>query len=337
VRWLAATIALVLTLGCTPGVGTDDDAWIDQDAALDPSCDHDHDGFASSACRGDDCDDADPTRHRSATELCNEIDDDCDHRVDEGLLPAVYYVDVDHDGYAGGRGTSTVCPPAGVAAEPNDCDENDARVHPGAHDGAPDGCNGIDDDCNGIPDDECACTAPAMEACGALDPSDPSGATFMTQGVCRMGTQPCGSAGHWDACIGAVFPDREQCTESGPGLDEDCDGRIDESGPSLTCACPAYAGGWDPSTVVVTRGAPTSALGLVLTLIDATSASGGTPASADVAVACSSTTADEGTLHVDTATSVESWTLSPNCSVRVVLVDADADHATLTFAFALCG
>jgi hypothetical protein len=44
--------------------------------------DADGDTHAASACGGDDCDDADPTRHPGQAEACNGKDDDCDGHVD---------------------------------------------------------------------------------------------------------------------------------------------------------------------------------------------------------------------------------------------------------------
>jgi len=43
-------------------------------------------------------------------------------------------------------------------------------------------------------------------------------------GVCHAGAQTCGSGGVWGACIGDVIPAAETCN----GLDDDCDGVVDE-------------------------------------------------------------------------------------------------------------
>jgi hypothetical protein len=52
------------------------------------------DGLVDNA---DDCDDSDPAVNPSAEEICNEIDDDCDLGVDEGVT-TTFYVDADEDG-----------------------------------------------------------------------------------------------------------------------------------------------------------------------------------------------------------------------------------------------
>lgn len=50
------------------------------------------------------------------------------------------------------------------------------------------------------------------------------------QGVCHGGSRSC-TDGSWEECVGQVLPQRESCN----GIDEDCDGRVDE-GSELPCA-----------------------------------------------------------------------------------------------------
>ncbi len=51
------------------------------DCPADAVDDSDEDGY----CASDDCDDDDPHRNPSGTEVCNGVDDNCDGRIDEGL------------------------------------------------------------------------------------------------------------------------------------------------------------------------------------------------------------------------------------------------------------
>jgi len=76
----------------------------------------------------------------------------------------------------------------------------------------PETCNGIDDDCNGMVDE----VAPRTCFDG------PAAANGV--GVCRAGTQACLS-GMWGPCASQVVPAAETCN----GLDDDCDGSVDES------------------------------------------------------------------------------------------------------------
>jgi hypothetical protein len=92
-------------------------------------------------------------------------------------------------------------------------------------------CNGIDDDCNGTVDEGCACAPGATRACFG----GPAGAE--TKGICKAGVQTCGSTGQWGACEGQVLP---QASDPCNGVDDDCDGVVDqacECTPNATRAC----------------------------------------------------------------------------------------------------
>ena len=96
----------------------------------------------------DDCNDEDAAIHPGAAELCDDIDNNCDGDVDEGLF-ADAWVDADRDGYGGdGNPVSNCGQVDGYAAVPGDCDDGDAAIHPGVAEV----CNGIDDDCDGTTD-----------------------------------------------------------------------------------------------------------------------------------------------------------------------------------------
>src|SRR5204862_296274 len=77
-------------------------------------------------------------------------------------------------------------------------------------------------DGNGVPDDGCACSPGATQACYAGDPSQAG------IGACVKGTQTCigNEFGSWGACVGSGAPSPEIC---GDGIDNDCDGRVDQN------------------------------------------------------------------------------------------------------------
>ena len=146
-------------------------------------------------------------------ERCNGIDDNCNGTVDEGFAGLNTACQVGQ-GVCLARGVRT-CSPDGAAVV---CDA--AAGAPGVEI-----CNGLDDDCDGTTDEG---FAGLNTACN------------VGQGVCRAaGVRVCspnGAAVVCDAVAGA--PGAETCN----GLDDDCDGRNDETFPGLNTACSAGQG-----------------------------------------------------------------------------------------------
>ncbi len=106
------------------------------------------DGYVSNKF---DCDDTNPDIHPGAQETCNELDDDCDGKVDEGV-GETYYRDADGDGFGTSDDTIQACSmPTGYVSDQTDCDDTRADVNPDA----PEVCDDADtdEDCDGKPDD----------------------------------------------------------------------------------------------------------------------------------------------------------------------------------------
>jgi MYXO-CTERM domain-containing protein len=205
---------------------------VDNDCnGLLPADEQDGDLDGAPPCEGD-CDDSDASTWPGAPEQCDGADNDCDGGTDENLT-----ADADGDGFT----SSTSC-----EGSSDDCNDGDDTIHPGAievcdfvdndcdgdvdegfgwdddgdlytdadcggddcdderaesHPGAPELCDGFDNDCDGAaPDDELVDDDGDGEtACTDCDDEDPAVHTGQS----------------------------EDC---GNGIDDNCNGEIDEAG-----------------------------------------------------------------------------------------------------------
>jgi hypothetical protein len=196
------------------GIDSDCDGASDYDA--------DGDGHDHSAYGGGDCDDGDAAVSPAATELCNGIDDDCDGSVDEDDADdaSTWYADSDGDGFGDTASTTAACvQPSGFVADHSDCDDGEAAVNPSATEL----CNGIDDDCDGSVDED-----DADDASTWYTDSDGDGFGDPASGTVSC-AQPAGTVADSSDCDDGDMAVSPAATELCNGLDDDCDGTIDES------------------------------------------------------------------------------------------------------------
>jgi hypothetical protein len=129
-----------------------------------------------------------------------------------------WYLDDDGDGYGRAEATKMACDkPEGHVARGGDCDDSDPERHPEAAEQ----CDGVDDNCNGEVDELLG------RRCDKY------------KGVCRQSTGACVD-GQYETCSPSDYgPDYERDESSCDGLDNDCDGEVDEG---LTESCDKQEG-----------------------------------------------------------------------------------------------
>jgi hypothetical protein len=160
-------------------------------------------------------------------ETCDGRDENCDGRVDEGLARECLV----ENGFGTCRGVETCG--AGAWAGCTAATPVEERCG-----------DGTDDDCDGQVDEGCACVPGAVSGCY----TGPEGTRGV--GVCRDGSSTCTPGGQVGDCAGDVTPaPAEACN----GLDDDCDGQVDED---LVQACSrSNAAGTCGGTETCIRGA----------------------------------------------------------------------------------
>jgi choice-of-anchor B domain-containing protein len=94
-----------------------------------------------------DCFDGSATIYPDAPELCDNLDNNCNQEVDEGLTLTTFYADADEDGFGSASSIVQACvAPSGFVANNGDCNDASEAVFPGASGTS----EGLDNDCNGL-------------------------------------------------------------------------------------------------------------------------------------------------------------------------------------------
>src|SRR5262249_34299061 len=143
---------------------------------------------------------------KATPETCNGIDDNCDGTVDNNIT-AANDTPASRQSVGGTQGPcntptnagTTTC--VGAAGGGQGVNLSNAGQ-------LPEVCNGIDDDCNGVIDN---------------NPTDIGGVCGSGVGACQTGTYVCNNGAK--VCQGNTTAKPETCN----GIDDDCDGTIDNN------------------------------------------------------------------------------------------------------------
>ena len=186
-----------------------------------PDDDLDGDGYLYA----NDCNDSNADIHPDASEVCDDLDNDCNGAIDDSIGDT-WYADFDGDGYGDPGTSSQSCEGAtGYVADAQDCDDAQPTDHPGGVEI----CDGRDNDCNGTVDE-----STAVDAAIWYPDVDGDGYGAATQDAMQACEQPSGYADNQNDCDDADAGVHPTAAEICNGLDDDCNGWIDAADPGLT-------------------------------------------------------------------------------------------------------
>ena len=221
------------------GIDNDCNELVDDGLGILMYQDADFDGFGDSdvvvdACQDEpglsrvpgDCDDSNPALNPDATEVCDELDNNCDGEIDEGVQET-YYIDADGDGFGDVNVVEESCyRPIGYTENANDCDDINSTISPAASEV----CDGVDNNCDGLIDDASSVNQNTYfadtDGDGFGDASSSAESCFLNPGF-SSNDLDC------DDSNPVLNPD---ATEVCDGMDNDCDLAIDDADPSLSGA-----------------------------------------------------------------------------------------------------
>ncbi len=189
---------------------------------------------------GGDCNDYNSSIHPGGVEICDNIDNNCNGQTDESGSKGCtfFYHDLDGDGWGNPNDGACLCKSKATSEwilQGGDCDDTPgtgAKIHPGVDEV----CDGVDNNCNGQTDEEGAI---GCQLYYVDQDNDTYGVTTTGKCLCAASkTNTAGQPGDCDDSNGAINPGAQEICD---GIDNDCNGKIDDGAADATCG--AIAGG----------------------------------------------------------------------------------------------
>jgi hypothetical protein len=190
--------------------------------------DNDGDGFGSSVSTQNcgqpngyvsqlgDCDDNNNAVNPNVIEVYDAIDNDCDGATDEGFILSTWYQDNDQDGFGGSTSLQSVqSPGSNYTTQGGDCNDAISSINPNAQEV----CDGIDNNCDGQVDNGLTFNTYYEDMDG-----DTFGNPNSSVSAC---SQPTGYVLDNTDCNDANASVNPNATEICDGIDNNCDGQID--------------------------------------------------------------------------------------------------------------
>ena len=228
------------------------DSQVDENISLTWYSDSDNDGFGDSTisvqdCQqptgfvdnAEDCNDGDGNINPNAVETCDEIDNNCDSQVDEGLSTSNWYRDSDNDGFGDPNNVTQNClQPIGYVVNASDCNDGDGSINPNALEI----CDQIDNNCDTQIDEN---PGPAW-----YQDADNDGYGDSTNSVqdCQ---QPIGFVANSSDCNDGQSDINPDAVEICDQIDNDCDSQVDDGVSTLSWFADSDNDGYgDPAGIV---------------------------------------------------------------------------------------
>lgn len=211
------------------GIDNNCDGRVDEDVQTEFYADVDQDGFGTEqltvlACEapdgfvatGTDCDDTTEVSYPGAEEVCDGLDNNCDGDIDEGLLQA-FFLDEDGDGFGSADSIIEACDISlGISSVAGDCNDTDPTLNPLMNEV----CDGVDNNCDGEVDEG------LLQVFYLDQDEDGFGGTEQTIEACSQPEGYVSQAGDCDDIESFANPGIAEVCD---GIDNNCDGSIDES------------------------------------------------------------------------------------------------------------